>query len=73
MNDGDDPLRAVRIGKRDRLRELGIEPYPYSFERTHEAGELEGRYAGLGAGAETEDRVCVAGRIRAMRNSGMSM
>jgi lysyl-tRNA synthetase, class II len=71
MNDGDDPLRAVRVEKRDRLRELGIEPYPYNFERTHEAGELEGRYAGLGAGAETEDRVCVAGRIRAMRNSGM--
>jgi lysyl-tRNA synthetase class 2 len=71
MNDGDDPLRAVRVGKRDRLRELGIEPYPYNFERTHEAGELEGRYAGLGAGAETDDRVCVAGRIRAMRNSGM--
>src|SRR5215469_14076214 len=71
MSDGDDPLRAVRVGKRDRLRELGIEPYPYNFERTHEAGELEGRYAGLGAGAETEDRVRVAGRIRAMRNSGM--
>ena len=51
MNDGDDPLRAVRIGKRDRLRELGIEPYPYNFERTHEAGELEARYAGLNAGA----------------------
>jgi len=71
MNDDDDPLRAVRVGKRDRLRELGIEPYPYNFERTHEAGELEGRYAELGAGAETEDRVRVAGRVRAMRNSGM--
>ena len=33
--------------------------------------ELERRYAGLPPGAETEDRVCVAGRIRAMRNSGM--
>ena len=71
MNDGDDPLRAVRVEKRDGLRALGVEPYPYSFERTCEAGELERRYAGLGAGAETEDRVRVAGRIRAMRNSGM--
>src|SRR5690242_20930866 len=67
----EDPLREIRIGKRDRLKALGFEPYPYSFERTHEAGDLERRYAGLAASAETEDRVKVAGRIRAMRNSGM--
>ena len=71
MTDADDPLRSVRVQKRDRLKALGIEPYPYSFERTHETAELERRYAGLAAGAETEDRVRVAGRIRAMRNNGM--
>src|SRR5215831_14924123 len=69
--DREDPLRAVRIGKRDGLKALGIEPYPYAFERTDEAIELERRYAGLGAGVETDDQVHVAGRIRAMRNSGM--
>ena len=69
--DADDPLRAVRTGKRDSLKALGIDPYPYSFDRTHEAGGFEERYAGLAAGAETEDLVRVAGRIRAMRNSGM--
>jgi lysyl-tRNA synthetase class 2 len=67
----EDPLRSVRIGKRDSLEALGIDSYPYSFERTHEAGPLERRYTGLAAGAETDDRVRVAGRIRAMRNSGM--
>ena len=67
----EDPLRSVRIGKRDSLKALGIDPYPYSFRRTHEAAELERRYAGLPPGAETDDRVRVAGRIRAMRNSGM--
>jgi lysyl-tRNA synthetase class 2 len=71
MNEGEDPLRAVRIGKRDRLKALGVEPYPCRFARTHEAGELERRYAGLAAGIETEDQVRLAGRIRAMRNSGM--
>ena len=71
MNDGEDPLRAVRIGKRDSLKALGVDPYPHNFARTHEAGELERRYDGLAAGVETADRVCVAGRIRAMRNSGM--
>src|SRR6266853_4945096 len=71
MNDGEDPLRAVRIGKRDSLKALGVDPYPYNFVRTHEADQLGRRYAGLAPGAETEDRVRVAGRIRAMRNSGM--
>src|SRR5246127_1401185 len=70
-HDVEDPLREVRIGKRDSLKALGIDPYPHGFERTDEAGGLEGRYAGLAAGAETEDLVRVAGRMRAMRNSGM--
>src|SRR5712672_2752767 len=69
--DAEDPLRSIRIGKCESLKALGIDPYPHSFERTHEAGQLERRYTGLAAGAETEDRVRVAGRIRAMRNSGM--
>src|SRR5246127_547139 len=69
--DAEDPLRSVRIGKRDSLEAVGIDPYPYSFERTHEAVQLERRYTGLGAGTETEDQARVAGRVRAMRNSGM--
>ena len=71
MYDTEDPLRAVRIGKLDGLRALGIDPYPYSFARTHDAAELDQLYTGLAAGAETRERVRVAGRIRAIRNSGM--
>jgi lysyl-tRNA synthetase, class II len=71
MNDSEDPLRAVRIGKLDSLRARGIDPYPYSFARTHDAAELDRLYTGLVAGAETRERVRVAGRIRAIRNSGM--
>ena len=67
----EDPLRAVRIGKRDSLKALGVDPYPYSFARTDEALDLEKRYADLAASIETEDLVRVAGRIRALRNSGM--
>src|SRR5271154_5176351 len=71
MNDAEDPLRAVRLAKLDGLKGLGIEPYPYAFSRTDEAAELERRHAGLPAGAETDERVRVAGRIRSIRNSGM--
>ncbi len=71
MTDAEDPLRAARLAKLEGLKELGIDPYPYAFARTHEASEIERRYAGLAAGAETGEQVRVAGRIRAIRNSGM--
>jgi lysyl-tRNA synthetase class 2 len=67
----DDPFRRVRLEKLAALRGMGIEPYPVSFSRTDEAAALETRHADLPSGAETEDRVRVAGRIRAIRNSGM--
>ena len=71
MNDAEDPLRVVRIGKLGSLRARGINPYPYAFARSHEAADLDRHYAGLTAGAETGERVRIAGRIRAIRNSGM--
>jgi lysyl-tRNA synthetase class 2 len=67
----DDPFRRVRLEKLATLRGMGVDPYPVSFARTNEAAELETRHAALPAGAETEEQVRVAGRIRAIRNSGM--
>jgi lysyl-tRNA synthetase, class II len=67
----DDPFRSVRLGKLEALRELGVDPYPVSFSRSDEAAALEQRYAELPAGTETPDHVRIAGRIRAIRNSGM--
>src|SRR5437773_233298 len=69
--DDEDPFRRVRLDKLEALRGLGIDPYPVSFARSDQAVELEQRYAGLPTGGETNDAVRVAGRIRAMRNSGM--
>jgi lysyl-tRNA synthetase class 2 len=71
MNDTDDPLRAARLAKLESLRAQGIDPYPYGFARSREAADLERIYAGLPAGGETGECVRVAGRIRAIRNSGM--
>src|SRR5438876_10154846 len=67
----DDPFRRVRLEKLAALRGMGIEPYPVSFLRSDEAAALETRHADLPPGTQTEERVRVAGRIRAMRNSGM--
>ena len=71
MNDTEDPVRVVRIGKLESLRAQGIDPFPYGFAHRREAADLERHYAELPAGGETGERVRVAGRIRAIRNSGM--
>ncbi|MEM9156395.1 MAG: lysine--tRNA ligase [Cyanobacteria bacterium P01_F01_bin.33] len=58
-----DDLKAARLEKVDELRSRGIDPYPYRFERSHLAAELQERYGDLPAGEEREDEVSAAGRI----------
>lgn len=65
----DDPV-AVRRAKLDALRGAGVEPYPNGFDFSDRARDLVERYAGLEAGAETEDVVTLAGRLVARRDQG---
>ncbi len=64
-------LVADRLRKLQALREEGINPYPYRYERSHKAKELQDQYKDLAAGVETEDRVKVCGRIMNERNTWM--
>lgn len=66
-------LRSARVQKLTDLVDRGINPYPYKFDKTASAKELQEKYADLETGAETEDFYAVAGRIMAMRNNGMFM
>lgn len=63
--------RAAKEKKLQALLDAGINPYPHTFPRSHQAQELQDKYKDLAIGTETEDRVIVAGRIMAMRNNGM--
>ncbi len=63
-------IRALRLDKLDRLREAGVEPYPYRFDRDHTIGEVREKWGALEAGAETDDRVRIAGRIMLKREQG---
>lgn len=65
-----DPIEARRV-KLEKARAAGIETFAYNFDRKHLADDLQAEYESLENGAETEDSVTVAGRITAMRNSGM--
>jgi len=61
------PMRD-RFAKLARLRELGVDPYAYSFAPSHELGAA---LDGYDDAAEPE-RVIVAGRLVSMRDMGRS-
>ncbi len=46
-------LIAERRRKRDSLSEMGIDPYPYRYERTVTARDLHARYDALEADTRT--------------------
>ena len=60
-----------RLNKLNTLKEKGYNPYPYKFEPNAFAADLQEKYKDLETGADTSDRVTIAGRAMAVRNSGM--
>lgn len=63
--------RNVRLGKLKELELRGINAYPQIYRPTINSAELTQKYAELANDTETQDVVQVAGRIKAIRNSGM--
>lgn len=65
-------LRFTRVTKIDTMRSVGVEPYEYTFARTHSADQLQNEYTDkLESGEEdTTANVSVAGRIMTRRVFG---
>jgi lysyl-tRNA synthetase class 2 len=59
--------REQRKAKLERLREMGIVPYAYRFERSHSTAEAAAREAELVASGAA---VSLAGRVMALRGHG---
>ena len=62
--------KARRLARIDALRDAGVAPYPYRFDRTHTVAEVRSNWGDLQPGVETEQSVTVAGRIMLLRDSG---
>ena len=60
-----------RLAKIDRLRASGIDPYPARLQRTHRNVDVHEKFLTLEAGGKSHTAVSVAGRVLAIRNSGM--
>jgi lysyl-tRNA synthetase class 2 len=63
-------IRALRLAKLAELRERGVAPYPYRFDRDRDLRSLRDEHGGLAAGDETDVRVRVAGRMMLKREQG---
>ncbi|MFF0147072.1 lysyl-tRNA synthetase class II [Amycolatopsis sulphurea] len=60
----------VRVAKLDKLRELGVDPYPVGFRREDLLGDLTAEFSDLEPDARTGRHVRVAGRVLALRTLG---
>ncbi len=71
MSDDNVPEQVrVRLEKRARMLESGIDPYPVGYPRTTTAGALREKYGSLPPGTETGEVVGVAGRVMLSRIGG---
>jgi len=66
----EEDIRAGRRLKVEQLKELGINPYAYSWECTHQAAQLQEKFADLPTGEEVDFEVSLAGRIMTRRVMG---
>lgn len=65
-----DAIRAARLEKVEQLKAVGQNPYAYHWQSTHQAAELQDKFADLPAGEEINLEVAIAGRILARRVFG---
>jgi len=65
--DNNTDQQQIRLGKLEKIRNLGTEPYPYSFKRSHTVPEIIEQSEQL---MENEQTVTIAGRLLAIRGKG---
>ncbi|MDX6535200.1 MAG: lysyl-tRNA synthetase, class, partial [Gaiellales bacterium] len=72
-HDTEETIRSDRIEKVERVRQGGRDPYPARFEGRTAVAPIRERFGELEAGAETEERVRLAGRVMGRRGHGKAM
>jgi lysyl-tRNA synthetase class 2 len=73
MTDESDERSQVLLDRRRKLEELraaGIDPFPHAFPGVQPIAEVKAPHEALEAGAETDDRARIAGRLAARRGQG---
>ncbi len=63
-------LDESKLKKLHEIQNKGINPYPYTYNQTHHASQIQIHYHQLAPEASTTDKVSVAGRIMLKRVMG---
>ena len=63
-------LRESKLAKLQKIREMGINPYPYKYERTHLAKEIHSTFAKLENNQNSGTKAKVCGKIMGIRAFG---
>lgn len=66
----DNILIQEKLKKLNALKDMGVNPYPYTYEQTHHAADILEKYSHLEREEKTKDIVSVAGRIMTLRRMG---
>lgn len=66
----EDEIIKERLKKIEGLKKLKINPYPYSFNKKHNASEIQEKYIKLKNEGKSKDKVSVAGRLIGLRLLG---
>ncbi|MBY0452684.1 MAG: lysine--tRNA ligase, partial [Bdellovibrionaceae bacterium] len=67
----DNPIKAEKRRKLHALREKGVNPYPYSFDKTAHVEKIVADFSGLAAGEKKPENVFrIAGRLMTLRMMG---
>ncbi len=63
-------LIKERKKKLDKIKELGVDPYPFKYDVSHKTGNIIEKFSNLNAEEKTESEVSTAGRIISFRSMG---
>ncbi len=63
-------LDPEKLRKLEELRQAGIDPYPYTYDVTHWATEINAKFSSLKPAEQTTHQVSVAGRVLLRRVMG---
>ncbi len=72
MAQGEREAQILQTAKEEikKLREEGIEPYAYKYDRDRYISEIHEKYKDIGIDELIEDKVSIAGRLMAIRRHG---
>jgi lysyl-tRNA synthetase, class II len=73
MNEQHFTEEDIRLQKLDEYRKKGIDPFAYSFEKTHQIDTVLTNYSEIEIDNKSEDICSIAGRIIAKRGHGKAM